>query len=106
MVIVSQNGIVTIKTLELSIESQYNPIKDVYEYGLAFNMAKKQGYTQEYILGVYDTEKRVQEVQREIILTYQLSEMFKYAKDQSIQAILLDLFYKNKLQPFIYKMPN
>ncbi len=106
MVIVSQNGIVTIETLELSIESQYNPIKDVYEYGLAFNMAKKQGYTQEYILGVYDTEKRVQEVQREIILTYQLSEMFKYAKDQSIQAILLDLFYKNKLQPFIYKMPN
>lgn len=106
MIILNQSGIVTIETLELSIEAQYNTIKHIYEYGLVFNMGKKQGYTQGYILGVYDTEKRVQEVQREIILTYQLSEIFKYAKDQIVQAIILDLFNKNGLQPFIYKMPN
>lgn len=106
MIILNQDGIVIIETLELSIEAQYNAIKDIYEYGIAFNMGKKQGYTQGYILGVYDTERRVQEVQREIILTYQLSEIFKYAKDQILQTIILDLFSKNGLQPFIYKMPN
>lgn len=106
MVIVGQSGIITIETLELSIESQYNAIKDIYEYGIAFNMAKKQGYLQGYILGVYDTPKRAKEIQKEILKTYQLSELFKYAKDQSTQDIIVDQFLKNGLQPFIYEMPK
>ncbi len=106
MVIVSQNGIVTIETLDLSIEEQYNASRGRYEYGIAFNIAKKQGFSQAYILGVYDTQRRAKEIQKEILKTYQLSELFKYSKDQSIQDIISDQFMKNGLQPFIYQMPS
>ncbi len=38
MIILNQSGIVTIETLELSIEAQYNTIKHIYEYGLVFKL--------------------------------------------------------------------
>lgn len=41
MIIVAQNSLLTIETLELSIESQYNAMKNIYEYGIAFNANKK-----------------------------------------------------------------
>lgn len=67
---------------------------------------KKHGYLQGFCLGYYETEKRVKEIQAEIIKTYQLSELLKYTKGQAEQAIIIDEFQKNGLEPFVYKMPD
>lgn len=106
MIIMSQNKTITIETLELSIETQYNATKCEYEYGIAFNMHKKVGSVQGFILGNFNTQRRAKKVLNEIIMTYQLSEIFKCAKDKNVQDIVLDIFQKKHLQPFIYEIPG
>lgn len=102
MIIVSQDKEVIINFDNVENIWINNPlIKDEDKFEI-----RAESYSNNMLIGEYETQERAKEILQEIIKTHKISESYKYTRDVGLQSALTADIEMRNLILFRYEMPK